>query len=130
MRFEASASARPCGGAGTVGVVLQGASGGNGVLVWLRSPDSLAPGDWPVVQRADTAARRGAVVGVRFMVGNIAHGAPLDSGTVAVTRAGALLSVRARGSGLEVTGAGRVDVDASFESVPLGSDTVPCQAKP
>ena len=132
--FEAAASARRCGPPppGSGGLVLQGASGGNGALLWLRFPpsDSLASGEWPMLQRADTGARRGAVVGVRFMLGEVAHGAALDSGAVSLTRAGQRLSVRARGVGLEVAGAGRVAVDASFEAVPLGDDTVPCHPTP
>jgi len=110
--------------------VLQGARGGNGVLVLLRFADSLAPGEWPLLQRADTAARRGAVAGVRFMVGDIAHGAPLDSGGVSVTRASPVLSVRVQGSGRDVVGAEWVAVDASFEAVPLGAGSVSCVARP
>jgi hypothetical protein len=113
-------------------VVLQGASGGNGVLVWLRYRDSLAVGDQPLLQRADTVSPRGAVVAVRFVSGAAAHGVALDSGTVSVTRAGRgrRISARARGVGLEPVGAGRVAVDASFDGVPLASDTVPCGVAP
>ncbi len=111
--------------------MLQGARGGNGVLVWLRFADSVATGEWPLLQRADTAARGGgAVAGVRFMVGDIAHGAPLDSGGVSVTRASPVLSVRVQGSGRDVVGAEWVAVDASFEAVPLGAGSVSCVARP
>ncbi len=110
--------------------MLQGVSGGNGVIVWLRYHGSLASGDWPVLQRADTATAVGAVVGVRFVAGEVVHGVSLDSGAVSVQRVGSLISARARGSGLEVVGAGRVAVDASFEAVPLGSDSVPCMKRP
>jgi hypothetical protein len=131
VRFEAPARADRCGtGQPAGGVVLQGASGGNGVLVWLRYRDSLASGDQPLLQRADTMSPSGAIVAVRFVSGSAAHGVPLDSGTVSVTRTGSRLSARARGVGLEVAGAGRVTVDASFEGVPLGGDTVPCRAVP
>jgi len=110
--------------------VLQGVSGGNGIIVWLRYRDSLASGAWPVLQRSDTATAVGAVVAARFVAGEVARGVSLDSGAVSVQRVGSLISVRARGSGLEVVGAGRVAVDASFEAVPVGSDTVPCLKRP
>src|SRR2546427_559240 len=85
------------------GVVLHGASEGNGVIVWLRQRDSFPNGDWPVLQRGDTAAARGAIVAARFMIGEVAHGVPLDSGTVTVTREGGdVISAHAPGSGLEL----------------------------
>jgi hypothetical protein len=130
VRFEAPASADRCGVAGAGGVVLHGASGGNGVLVWLRQRDSLPSGDWPVLQRTDTVTARGAIVGARFMISEVAHGVPLDSGAVAVTRAGSGISAHVRGSGLEVAAAGRVSVDAAFDAVALGSDTVSCGMTP
>ncbi len=110
--------------------MLHGSSGGNGVLVWLRTHDSLTNGPWPLLQRGDTVTPRGAVTGVRFVIGDVAHGVPLDSGAVSLTRTGSLLTATVRASGLEIVGAGRVTVDARFESVPLAPDTVPCQAKP
>lgn len=94
-------------------------------MVWLRTPDSLAAGTWQLLQRGDTASRRGATVGARFMVGDVAHGVALDSGTVAVGRTGGAFSVTASGTGLEGA-AGRVTVEASFEAVPVGPDTVSC----
>jgi len=136
VRFEAPASARPCGRPAPGGVVLHGATGGNGVLLWLRSPDSLAGDTWPLVQRADTVTRRGAIVALRFMIGDVAHGVALDSGAVSLTRGrgeggrSSALTATIRASGLEATTAGRVAVEASFESVPLARDTVSCLARP
>lgn len=130
MRFEAPASANRCGGVGLGGVVLRGVNGGNGVIVWLRQRDSLTSGDWPVLQRTDTETARGAIVGARFVIGEVAHGVPLDSGVVTVTPAATVISARARGSGLEIAAAGRVTVDAAFDAVPLGAETVPCWMQP
>ncbi|HEX4600195.1 MAG TPA: hypothetical protein VH116_02280 [Gemmatimonadales bacterium] len=126
VRFDAPASAHWCVAPGRPGVVLVGSTGGNGALVLLRWRDSLAPGEWPLLQRADTVSPAGAIVGLRFVVATVAHGVPLDSGTAAVTRVGSVLSVRVRGTGLEVTGESRPMVDLTFEAVALARDTVPC----
>jgi len=130
LRFEAPAAASRCGRAGHV--LLRGSEGGNGVLVWLRSADSLAGGEFPLLARGDSVASRGAVVAVRFMLGEAAHGFTFDSGAVFLTRTAGLLSATARGSGSDSDPAGvagRVALDASFQSVPLGSDTVACQIR-
>jgi hypothetical protein len=127
VRFEAPARARRCSG-GRGGVLLQGASGGNGVAVWLRSPDAIASGPWPLLQRGDTVTPRGAIVGVRYNVGDYAHGAPLDSGAVHVTRTGDVITLVARGGGLDGAAHGRLSVEATFEAVPLAADTVSCRS--
>jgi hypothetical protein len=98
------------------------------VVVWFRTPDSLAAGSWPLLQRGDTVSPRGATVGARFMVADVGHGVPLDSGAVTLGRAAGALSVTASGAGLE--GAGRVGVVASFDAVKVGPDTVPCATRP
>jgi hypothetical protein len=127
VRFEAPARARPCAG-GRGGILLQGASGGNGVAVWLRTPDSIASGPWPVLQRGDTVTPRGALVGVRYQVGDYAHGAPLDSGAVRVTRTGGVVTVVARGGGMDGAAHGRLSVEAAFDAVPVEPDTVSCRS--
>ncbi len=126
VRFTAPARANRCSGGR--GLLLQASTGGNGVVVWLRTPDSLAAGLWPLLQRGDTVSPRGATVGARFMVGDLAHGVPLDSGAVTLGRTADALSVTASGTGLE--GAGRVGVVASFDGVRVGPDTVPCAPRP
>lgn len=130
MRFEAPALASRCSASAGGGVVLQGATGGNGVLVWLRYHDSLAAGEWPLIQGTDTVSPRGAQVGVRFMIGALAHGVGLDSGAVRVSKTGRFLAIGLRGSGLEAVGAVRVALDARFDAVPLGRDTVSCRPVP
>lgn len=126
LRFETPASASPCREGGAV--VLQGVEHGNGVLVWLRFGESLGPGDYPVLARGDTSAPRGGAVSVRFMLGSAAHGLALDSGRVGVEVAGGRLTARAGGSGLDLTGAVRVTLDATFTAVSLGTATVACRA--
>ena len=128
VRFTAPATARLCGRPGAL--VAHGSSGGNGVLLWLRYGDSLASGDYPVLVRSDTATSHGAVVGVRFMTGALTHGTALDSGVVTVSRARDRLTARARGSGPEVGGARRARVEADFEALGIGGDTVPCRPIP
>jgi hypothetical protein len=130
IRFEAPARARRCGG--RKGLLVHGSSGGNGVVVWLRtgSADSLANGPWPLLQRGDTMSRHGATVGVRYMMGDVAHGLPLDSGTVEVRKVSGVLTIVARGTALDATASGRVGLEASFEAVPLATDTVSCRPRP
>lgn len=131
VRFEAPATAAPCGRA-TLGLVLKGSSGGNGVMIWVRSGDSAAWGDFSLLARGDSSTARGAVVALRFMVGDAAHGVTLDSGAVSVTHVppGRELHARVRGSGRETVVPSRVALDARFEAVPLARDTVTCMARP
>src|SRR5206468_3140089 len=130
LRFVTAAIAEHCGRTGRRGLLLQGSERGNGVLIHLRSNDSVASGEFPLLARGDSTTERGAVVAARFMVGDVAHGVTLDSGTVSVIRAGDTLAARARGSGSEVAGTARVTLDASFESVRIGADTLPCAVQP
>ncbi|OLD74030.1 MAG: hypothetical protein AUF61_00270 [Chloroflexi bacterium 13_1_20CM_66_33] len=132
LRFETPARAYRCAGPrGHIGggLLLQGVSGGNGVVVWLRTPDSIASGAWPVLQRGDTLSPRGATVGVRFMLGDAAHGAPLDSGTVWVTRADNAVALAARGSGSETFTSAHTAVEVRIDAVPVGADTVSCRSQ-
>jgi len=69
VRFTAPAIASQCVGGVGHGFLFRGSSGGDGAILWLRTPDSLALGTWPLVQRGDTVSLRGGTVGVRFMVG-------------------------------------------------------------
>ena len=130
VRFETPARARRCsGGRGKGGgILLQGASGGNGVAVWLRTPDSIASGPWPLLQRGDTVTARGAIVAVRYSVAEYAHGTSLDSGAVRVTLQGGVVTLVARGSGLDAVGGGRLAVGATFDAVPLAADTISCRS--
>ena len=134
-RFEAAARASRCSGGDSTpargwGIFLRGSRAGNGVAVWLRSPDTVANGAWPMLQRGDTVSPRGATVAVRYMVKEMPHGFALDSGAVDVRADGRGLTVTARGVGLESAIAGRAFLQAWFEAVPLGADTVPCRPKP
>ncbi len=61
------------------------------------------------------------------MMKDVARGFALDSGVVEVRATGPVLTVVARGTGLETAAAGRVAVEASFDVVPLETDTVPCR---
>ena len=129
LRFEAGALANRCGHAGGYGLVLQGSAHGNGVLIYVRSGDSAASGEFPLMARADSTTPRGAIVAARFQAGDLARGVVLDSGAVALSRAGDVLTATARGAGAEVAGTGRVALTASFESVRIGPDTVQCAAR-
>src|SRR5207248_9966971 len=118
--------ARGCrGGAGGGGLLLQGWSEWNGVVLWLREggsrADSQAGGAWPLLQRGDTVSPRGAAVGGRYMMGDVPHGLPLDSGAAEVRGADGVLTVVARGTGLDVTAAGLVGLEAALAAVPDAS---------
>jgi len=156
VRFVTSASLQRCGGGR--GFVLEGEVQGNGVLVWLRPDESMPRGRYRIIQRGDTLTPRGAVVAVRFMTAELAHGVVLDSGSVTVTvnrdsRAGRRrVLTDVDGSGLETVGARRVRVVAAFATSgpptsplspppppsapsptsphPLGADTLRCEARP
>ena len=130
LRIDASARAVRCTGPRAQvggGLLLQGVNGGAGVVVWLRGQDPITVGAWPVLQRGDTLTPRGATVGVRFMMGDIAHGAPLDSGTVWVTRADSAVALVARGTGTETLSSMRMAVEATFDAVLMGADTASCR---
>jgi hypothetical protein len=137
-RFDAPLRAYRCGGGGGArgGLLVMGVNGGNGIAVWLRSPDTLASGAWTLLQRGDTVSARGALVAARFMLGDIAHGTTLDSGTVRVTRidgrsgSGGAVAVLAHGMGIEAVLAQRLTLEATLDAVPIGADTVPCRTGP
>jgi len=97
--------------------------------VWLRGSGGGSPaaGPWPLLQRGDTVSPRGATVGVRYMMKDVARGFTLDSGGVEVRATGPVLTVVARGTGLETAAAGRVALEASFDAVPFETDTVSCR---
>src|SRR5207253_9632058 len=80
-----------------------------------------------LLQRGDTVSPRGATVGVRYMMKDMARGFALDSGVVEVRATGAGLTGVARGTGLEAAAAGRGAVEASLEAVPLETEAVSCR---
>ena len=132
LRFDAPVRAYRCTGPRAQirgGLLLQGVNGSNGVVVWLRTPDSITTGAWPLLQRGDTVSPRGATVGVRFLIGEAARGAPLDSGTVWVTRADSAVALVARGAGTETLTPTRLAVEATFDAVPVSPDTVSCRSQ-
>jgi len=73
---------------------------------------------------------RGATVAVRYMLNEVAHGLPLDSGAVEVRQTGGVVTVVARGTGLETMAAGRVALEVAFDAVPLETVTVSCRPGP
>ena len=130
VQFTAGAWARPC--AGRRGFVLAGAQEGNGVLLWLHSPDSadsLVRREYLFLARGDTTTPRGVVGAVRYMLKTADRGVTLDSGVVTVSLAGGRIGARARGSGIDPTAGRRVALDASFNAVPMAADTVDCRVQ-
>src|SRR5262245_53919178 len=78
-QFTSDARASLC--AGGRGVLLEGISGGSGVLAWLRG-GKTPEGSYVPIPRGDSLTRRGAVVSARVGPREPSHGVLLDSGTV------------------------------------------------
>jgi len=121
--FSVPAVARWCRGGGAL---LAGTEGAYGLLIWIRGPGGLTPGAYPLLARADTTTPRGAVVAVRFLTHEIAHGFPVDSGTLTLTAAGRSLEGRIEGRGLDAAFATRTPVTVVIDSLVPGPDSVKC----
>ena len=123
--FQIAVRARRC--ADDHGIVLDGARHGNGLLVWLR--DGVGPpdgGNYPLLSRGDSAAPRGAIASVRYILGTVAHGVIVDSGMATLTREKPPYAVHIKGNGAEVAIPGRRSVELTADPVPLEPDTVSC----
>jgi len=126
VRFALPARARYCDDRRSV--LLESVSPwGNGILVRLRYGDSLASGTYAVISPGDTTTR-GASVGLRYMVRDVAHSVTEDSGSVEVRRGTRQFDALAKGWGLDRTV--RVPITAEYTGVPLRADTVPCRYEP
>src|SRR5260221_9051103 len=123
--FRIPVRARRC--ADERGVVLDGALHGNGLLIWLR--DGVGPpdgGSYPLLSRGDSAAPRGAIASVRYILGSVAHGVIVDSGSAILKRETPPYALRINGNGAEVSIPGRRSVEITADAVPLEPDTVNC----
>ena len=103
--------------------------GANGVLAWVRSPQPLTPGAYPLLGRSDSTTPRGAVVAVRFIWHDVAHGFPADSGTLTLSAAGRWYRGRVQGSGTDLGLAVRTAIDITIDSIRLQPDTIACGAQ-
>ena len=133
VRFAAPAVAHRCGRG--AGILVEGITGGSGVLLWARSADSGMAGDFPPLTRGDSTTARGAMASFRLMIREDARGVTLDSGSVTVARSGGegggAIDAHVGGSGLEPAAGQRVRLEATFDAVPLAppSDTVSCAVR-
>ena len=126
-RFSLPAFARRCDDGRSL--LIEAASPqGSGVVIRLKSGDSIAAGSYPVLWPDDTASRRGATVAVRYVVREVANSFVLDSGTVDVQRDGATLGAHVVGRGVE--NAIRMFAAVDFSDVPLRADTASCRDQP
>lgn len=126
-RFAASSVAHPCRGGG---VLIDAVDGPNGVLAWVKSPPRPpGAGAYPLLGRADSTTPRGAVVAVRFIWHDIAHGFPVDSGTLTLSSAGAWYRGRIQGSGTDLGVATHATVDITIDSIRPRPDTIVCGAR-
>jgi len=126
--FDATATARLCRGGH--GVLLEGVNGGNGLLVWIRSPGPVAAGTYPVVPRGDSISPRGAVIAVRYLVHEAPHGFAADTGGVTLLAAGPAYAARLHGRGIEVSAATSPTVDAEIHGALVEGDSIVCAVKP
>ena len=126
--FQVPLAARRC--ADDHGVVLVGALHGNGLLVWLRDGSGLPnQGNYPLLSRGDSAATRGAIASVRYIVGTVAHGMIVDSGSATLATERPPYIVRITGNGAEAAMSGRHVVTMTADRVPLVADTVNCRVQ-
>jgi hypothetical protein len=98
---------------------------GSGVLVRLHYRDSLVTARYRVVVPGDTTAP-GAVVAVRYLLRDAAHGLFFDSGTVQVHRERDKISGQADGSGVESGIRTPTHIQYHDVTLPARTDTVPC----
>lgn len=124
--FTASDIAHPCRGGG---VLFDAVSGANGVLVWVRAPAPLTTGSFPLLGRGDSTTARGAVVAVRFIWHDVAHGFPVDSGVLTLSQVGPAYRGHIQGSGTDLGSAMRGTVDITIDSVAPRPDTLVCGAQ-
>jgi len=99
---------------------------GSGVMLRLRYRDSLTSDSFPIVLPSDTTTVPAVVVGIRFFTQDTPRGYALDSGRVHVHREGNTL--RVEGGGVGVESAIRIRAHLESQDVPIGTDTVPCNA--
>lgn len=124
IRFELPAEAHRC--ADGRSLLLEAATPqGSAVLLLLRYRDSLVSGSYPIVGVGDTAAVPAAVAAVRYLLREVPHGFPLDSGSVQVERRDGRIDGRIEGSGLE--NAIRTPAHIAYRDVPIAVDTVSCR---
>ena len=102
---------------------------GSGVLVRLHYADSLVSRSYRVVPPGDTSAP-GAVVAVRYLLREAAHGFAFDSGTVQVRRRGDKIGGHIQGSGIENAIRTPTRIDYHDVALPEASDTISCAYQP
>jgi hypothetical protein len=126
IRIELPLAARQCRGRG---LLLEAQERGAGMVIWLAPGAEGDSGGYPVTVPAPDSARR-AGVAVRFFEQRAAHVVTLDSGTVTLSADDGGWAGTVTGSGLDMIGATRVLVTATFQRVPAPRDTVPCERAP
>jgi len=131
VRFNATAATHHCQAGRSL--LIESVADGNGLLVWLRPGGGDVAGDYDVLGVRDTVTPRGAIVAVRYMTGDVAHGFSLDSGAVQVEAAAGShrWRMQVHGSGLETTGALREHLAAELTGLgpPSPGDATSCASQ-
>lgn len=124
--FNAPAVVHPCRGGGAL---INAVSVANGVLVWIKSTGTPALGPRALLARADSTTPDGAVVAVRFLWHDVAHGLDVDSGSLMLSSTGAWYRGHLQGAGTDLAAATRTSVDITIDSLHSRPDSVACGAK-
>lgn len=111
------------------GILFDAVNGANGVLAWVKSPAPLTAGSFPLLGRGDSITPRGALVAVRFIWHDVAHGFPVDSGVLTLSAVGASYQGRIQGSGTDLGSATRGTVDITIDSIAPRPETLACGAQ-
>ena len=82
--------------------------------------------DLVIVSSTPVSHARYAVAAVRYILGSVAHGVIVDSGSATLTREQPPYAVHVKGNGAEVAIPGRRSVELTADHVPLERDTVNC----
>lgn len=101
---------------------------GSGFLLRLRYGDSLVSGPYPITVMVDTGATRNAMTAVRYVIRQVPHVFPLDTGLVDVRVTDATVTAHVNGRGVE--NAALASATADFTAVPIGTQSTPCQHQP
>ncbi len=126
--FDAAATARIC--TGGHGLLLEGANGGSGLLVWIRASGPVTVGTYAALPRGDSTSARGAVIAARYLVHEAPHGFAADTGAVTLLAAGPAYAARLHGRGIEVSTATRPTIDAEIQGARVEGDSIACAVKP
>ena len=110
---------------------IRGVRGDSGIAMVLYPREAIGADSFPVVapERADTS-RPAAAVGARWFAETSIKGFQADSGDVVLREAGARVSGRVRAGMRSVTDGARLELEGTFEGVPVVPAARECAPRP